>query len=279
MMVKGIRQETLAYRPPAGISLSRKTLTAWDHTVLSCFVLEREGVEKPGADMLYCHGGGFFLPVQPMMLRLAARYAEELNLRIVLPEYRILPDYPNPYPFRDCLSVLKLLQEQGRDYILYGESAGGTLAAGLALWTKTHGGRQAAGQCLIYPVTDNRFSRYPSMRTYSEAAWTLRNHLTMWKEYLKNGKDGLEEYLIPMQAPDVSCLPAAYIEPQQMDILRDEAVAYANRLKEAGNVVQLNVPEGSYHGFDVYTSHPFVQSVLQTRMEAMRTMLSTSGSY
>lgn len=274
MMVRGIENEVLSFLPPAGVVLYQEPFTAWDGASINCFVFAPEGEDGFLPSMLYCHGGGFFLPIQPMMMHLAAQYAKELRIRVFLPEYRILPEYQNPYPFRDCLSVLKQIQEQAGDYILYGESAGGTLAAGLTLWTKESGGKPAKGQCLIYPVTDNCCSKYPSMRLYSEAAWPLKNNLAMWREYLKNGRDGLDDYLIPMQASDVSGLPPAYIEPQQIDTLRDEAIAYAERLQKAGNDVRLNVVEGSYHGFDVHTEHPFVQSVVQKRIEVMRSMLS-----
>ena len=138
------------------------------------------------------------------------------------------------------MSILEEIQKQDVPYLLYGESAGGTLAAGLALWTRDHETKPANGQCLIYPVLDNRCSRYASMRLYSEAAWPLKNNLTMWRAYLKNGKDSLDNYIVPMTAPDVSSLSPAYVEPQQIDTLRDEAIAYAKRLVEAGNHVTLN---------------------------------------
>ncbi len=273
MLVRGIQQETDAFRPPEGVVLKKESFTAWDGASVDCFVIGPEHGSAGDGSMLYCHGGGFFLPIQPMMLELAAQYALELGIQVYLPEYRILPQYPNPYPFRDCLSILEEIQRKEAPYILYGESAGGALAAGLALWARDNKTTPASGQCLIYPVLDSRCSRYPSMRLYCEAAWPLRNNLTMWREYLKNGTDGLENFLIPMTAPDVFRLPAAYIEPQQIDTLRDEAIAYARRLEEAGNQVQLNIIEGSYHGFDADVQNPFVQKVVQVRIEKMRDML------
>lgn len=230
--------------------------------------------------MLYCHGGGFFLPTQPMMVKLAAQYARELGIRVFLPEYRILPDYPNPVPFQDCLSVWNWIQSNGTELntdveklLLYGESAGGTLAAGLALWQRENLGHKAVGQMLIYPALDNRFSRYSSMRQYSEAAWPLKNNLIMWKQYLKNGAGEREDYIIPMKAQDVSNLPPAYVEVQQFDILHDEAAAYAQRLQNAGVPTRLSEIEGSYHGFDADTENPFVQSVVRQRIRAMVEML------
>ena len=84
----------------------------------------------------------------------------------------------------------------------------------------------------------------------------------------------MEYYLIPMKAENVSNLPPAYIEPQQIDILRDEAVAYAERLKTSGVDVTLNIVEGSYHGFDTDTENEFVQRIISRRIDAMRMMLA-----
>jgi len=273
LMVRNLHSDVSSFSAPDGLALRREQVTVWDGEIIGCYILEPEGGSERLPTMLYCHGGGFFLPIQPMMMHLAAQYARELGIRVYLPEYRILPEHPNPYPFRDCLSILEEIQSQDVPYILYGESAGGTLAAGLALWARDHGTRAANGQCLVYPVMDNRCSRYASMRLFTEAAWPLKNNLTMWREYLKNGKDGLDDYLVPMTTPDVSNLPPAYIEPQEIDTLRDEAIAYAKRLEEAGNPVMVNVIEGSYHGFDVDIQNPFVQNVVERRIAAMREML------
>lgn len=274
MMVQGIRADVSAFTPPAGVKLSTQQIKSWDGEPINCYVFEPEGGSDVLPAMLYCHGGGFFLPIQPLMMALSAQYALELGIKVYLPEYRILPDHPNPYPFRDCLSVLEKILEPDVPYLLCGESAGGTLAAGLALYARDKGLKRAEGQCIMYPVMDNRCSRYASMRLYSEAAWPLRNNLTMWREYMKNGKDGLDDYLVPMTAPNVADLPPAYIEPQQIDTLRDEAIAYANRLELAGNDVFLNVIEGSYHGFDADWENPFVQKVVKQRIARMREMLN-----
>lgn len=80
--------------------------------------------------MLYCHGGGFFLPLQVPALRLAAKYAAALHMRIFLPEYRLLPEHPAPAAFDDCLAVWRQMMVRaealGLDatkILLYGESA------------------------------------------------------------------------------------------------------------------------------------------------------------
>ena len=273
IMVRNIRAEADSCAVPDGVSMHRITVKVWDGADVDCLVFSSKAETEAAPSLLYCHGGGFFLPIQPVMIKLAAKFAQQLGVRVYLPEYRILPEYTAPYPFRDCLSILERILDGKGEYLLYGESAGGTLAAGLALWARDHGLRAAKGQCLVYPVMDNRCSRYKSMRLYSEAAWPLKNNLAMWREYLKNGKFGLDDYLIPMQTPDVSNLPAAYIEPQEIDTLRDEALAYAERLRAAGTEVITNIVPGSYHGFDADTENPFVSRIIAKRVETMRHML------
>ena len=269
-----IREQTSSSLLTVDCHCHKERVSVWDGETIDCYVFSPGGAEGSRGSMLYCHGGGFFLPIQPMMISLAAQFAREMNIQVYLPEYRILPEHPNPYPFRDCLSILQWMQtREDTGYLLYGESAGAALAAGLALYTRDQDAIPAKGQCLVYPVLDNRCSRYPSMLLYSEAAWPLKNNLAMWREYLKNGSDDLGSYLIPMQAEDVSRLPPAYIEPQQIDTLRDEAIAYAGRLKAAGVEVTLNTVEGSYHGFDADTENEFVQRVVHQRINTMRTML------
>ena len=283
VLVKNLQAQVRGFTPPPRVRVRLIEVPAWDGIQIECFVLEP--ADAPGSlpGMLYCHGGGFFLPLQPMMLQLAAQYADEIQMRIYLPEYRFLPEYASPYPFRDCLSVWRWLCDHATQekvnaarLLLYGESAGGTLAAGLALWQRAHSGPAPCGQLLIYPVLDNRCSQYASMRQYSEAVWPLRSNLAMWRGYLKNGMDGLADYLVPGRAQALAGLPPAYIEPQEIDILHDEAVAYAAKLQQAGNTVVLNPVAGSYHGFDVEVQNPVVQQVVRQRIAAMMRFLKNN---
>lgn len=280
VMAENLRAQARWFSPPAGVKMRLLQLPAWDGSSLDCFVVEPQDAEEALPGMVYCHGGGFFLPVQPAALQLAALYAQALGLRVFLPEYRLLPDYTAPYPFRDCLSAWQAICAKAGQLavdpcrmLLYGESAGGALAAGLALWLRDHEKKQPKGQLLVYPVLDNRCSRYPSMVRYSQAAWPLGSNLAMWKNYLRDGDGGMKSYLIPMQAEKVDGLPAAYIEPQEIDILRDEGIAYARRMEQAGCPVRLQVVEGSYHGFDADTANPFVRRIIDQRTAAMEWML------
>lgn len=285
LMVKNLQAEAGSYEPEAGIKVTQIRVPVWDGESIICYVYEPDECKEKLPAMLYCHGGGFFLPIQRMMCRLSEIYARTLHIRVILPEYRILPDHSAPYAFRDCLSIwhwiktnTDTLKIDDKRVILYGESAGGCVCAGIAQYLRDHKEDLPCGQLLIYPVLDNRSTRYPSVRLYSESAWNLKNNLAMWRNYLKNGDDGLGTYLIPMKTEDLSNLPAAYIEAQEMDILRDEAIAYQKRLQEAGVKTELQLIKGSYHGFDADTENPFVQSVVEQRITFMRHILESSES-
>ncbi len=241
-----------------------------------CFVVEPDTGEKlPG--MVFCHGGGFFLPLQTSALELAAVYASQLNIRVFLPEYRILPEHPAPSALFDCAAVWEhvtaLPEVDPLRCLLYGESAGGALAAGLAMLLRDGGKTTPAGQALIYPTLDDRSEEYQSVSAYPDAVWTPRSNEYMWRTYLGGHPQELERYLIPARNVELSDLPRAYVEPQGIDILRDEGIRYAERLKAAGVDTILNVIEGSYHGFDSDIGNPFVRRVLERRLEVFSTLL------
>lgn len=97
---------------------------------------------------------------------------------------------------------------------------------------------------LVYPVCDNESGKYASVENYKDAVWSKKANKTMWKTYLKQGTKNIA-YVVPIKS-DLRNLPPAYIEPQEIDILRDEVVAYADKLKAVGVAVEVNKIPGSY---------------------------------
>ncbi|MCI9549076.1 MAG: alpha/beta hydrolase [Oscillospiraceae bacterium] len=279
MVVQNLRRATRAWTPPESISFRAVSVFSKDGESVECFVVEPED-DSPLPGMLYCHGGGFYLPLETPALELAAVYAQKLRVRVFLPEYRLLPEHPYPIPLQDCRTVWTAMGERGTEFhldgraLLYGESAGGALAAGLAQQLRDEGKPIPCGQVLIYPALDDRSEKYPSVERYSGAVWTKRANSQMWSGYLKNGFQGPEGHAVPLRAGDFSRLSPAYVEPQGIDLLRDEGAAYGERLREAGVPVKVNIIEGSYHGFDADVENPFVQTVLEQRIRAMADMLA-----
>ncbi|NCB71147.1 MAG: hypothetical protein EOM45_05065 [Clostridia bacterium] len=226
--------------------------------------------------MLFLHGGAFYLPLSIASLDLAAYYAERLQLRVILPEYPLLPEHRAPDAFLFCLEAYRCLTRSG--FLLYGESAGGSLAAALALYGRDHGLPKANGLVLVYPTLDDEMRKYPSASECCDGRWSLEDNLAMWRSYLKMTEEEYLAYLVPMKNCDLGMLPDTYIEPQEFDILKDEAVLFAEQMKKAGNSITLNLVHGSYHGFDEDMESPLVKRVLEERVCVMKTMLENRSA-
>ena len=227
--------------------------------------------------MLLLHGGAFALPMQQSAVELGAVYAARCGITVFLPEYSMLPECSGERALLDCIECYKLMQSKAwaeaydidsEKIILYGESAGGALAAGAALYIKDHPeefATQPYKLILIYPVLDNS-EEYLSKRKYAEAAWSGRSNSSMWKAYLAGASEDWLRYLVPMRHEDPDGLPETYIEPQEIDILCDEAVEFGRRVRTA----TVNLIPGSYHSFDADVENPFVQQVIGNRIDFIR---------
>lgn len=267
---------------PEDVSMTKVKVTMRDSSQISCYVLEPSNCQEDEVlpAIFYCHGGGFLFPVQPLMLQNSVYYVKKLRCRVFMPDYRLSWQYPFPVPFYDCLDTLRYVVDNAyqlgidrNDMLIYGESAGGCLAAGITSFLHDNvQGFSFKGMMLIYPVTDNTMD-YKSMEEYSEGAWSTKNTHQMWEMYLKNGDGGMLKYAAPANNDYFTHFPPSYVEPQEMDCLRDEGIYYASLLKRAGVDVELNVIKGSYHGFDDDYRNPFVINVLRHRCIVMKKML------
>ena len=132
--------------------------------------------------------------------------------------------------------------------MVLGDSAGGNLAAAVALMARDRGGPRIAQQVLIYPVTDHRFDT-PSYRDNAEGYLLTREAMRwFWGHYLADEADGRNPYASPLRAEDLAGLPPALIVTCEYDPLRDEGEAYGERLRAAGVPVTLRRYDGMIHG-------------------------------
>lgn len=280
--IRRAKKEVEQYVPPCGIKMEKITYRSWDSSEIACYILGREEADKGKSPcMIYYHGGGFMMPLQGMMLRNAAYYAEHTGCRVFLPEYRYAPEADCRTIIEDCFFLVKHLREYGAELgidpdrlILYGDSAGAALAAGVAHLMRDRALPKAAGQMLIYPVTDCYSDRYASMKKYPYAVWPRKSNDYMWKLYLKGADEDTKRLAAPLNMEDFTGLPLAYVEPQEIDILCDEGIAYAEKLKEHGSLAECSVVKGSYHGFDFDHGSPLVQRMLAHRCKIIRRFLT-----
>jgi acetyl esterase len=176
-------------------------------------------------------------------------------------EYRLAPEHPYPAGIEDCFATLAWLHEEasalgidaGRVAVA-GQSAGGGLAAGLALLARDRSGPPICFQLLGIPELDHRLET-TSMQTFVDTPlWHRPNAELSWAHYLGPDPGEVAPYASPSIAEDLTGLPPAYVSVMEFDPLRDEGIAYAARLLEAGVSVELHAYPGTFHGSAVATT-------------------------
>ncbi|MFB9931720.1 alpha/beta hydrolase [Amycolatopsis halotolerans] len=205
------------------------------------------------------HGGGFALGDLEVDHASNVELARELGVVVVSVEYRLAPENPYPAGLEDCYAALewsvKHADELGVDpekVVLHGVSAGGGLAAALALLARDRGGPAIAFQFLSVPELDDRLET-GSMRQFADTPiWHRGAAEASWDYYLggpgKRGGPDVPVYAAPARAADLSGLPPAYVSVMEFDPLRDEGIAYAQSLLAAGVPAELHLFPGTFHG-------------------------------
>lgn len=272
IMARTKAKETAEFVPPEGCVIHKEDITSLDGSVFATWVIEPADCEDTEHALIYLHGGAFYLPATANSLALACEYAMRMKCRVYLPEYRLIPSVNGYQIFEDCIALYRKVSEEYSGVIVLGESAGGALAAGVCLYAHDQKMKMPKGQLLIYPVLTDNTEIYPSASKYKDAVWPLSANTKMWNAYLRNAKEEYMPYMIPLKQENTADLPEAYIEPQEMDILADEAAVYAEKLRASGIPAELNLIEKSYHGFDSDLASPVTRAAIERRIEAMKRM-------
>lgn len=206
--------------------------------------------------IVYFHGGGWVLGDRDTHDPLCRRLANQSQCVVVSVDYRRAPECRFPGPLDDCYSVVRHIAENPQGYqadaqriAVAGDSAGGNLAAAVALKSRDEDGPAIALQLLIYPVIAPKFDT----RSYTELAegygLSRSNMQWFWRQYLRDDGDAENAYAAPLAARDLSNLPPAHVITAKYDVLRDEGQAFAQRLSEAGVRVTTRHYDDMLHGF------------------------------
>ena len=224
--------------------------------------------------ILYMHGGGFVLGQPEMADDYLANLAEELGAIIVAVDYRLAPEHPFPIPLEDCYTALgwlfenrQILTIDTRKLVVMGHSAGGGLAAALAILARDRGAYPIAGQVLIYPMLDYRSGTVDSPHknsTTGAIGWQAQPNQFCW-ECLR-GSYAVDDERIGLFSSalqsDLSDLPNTFISVGALDLFLEEDVAFAMRLSRSGVAVELHMYPGAPHMFDQNPSRITEQSAL-----------------
>lgn len=207
--------------------------------------------------MHYIHGGGWCVGELATVDHTARRLCEGLSMVVVTSSYRLAPEHPFPAAFEDSLAAARWVQSNREELggsqlptVLAGDSAGGNLAAAIALIQRDTGEAPFDVQLLLYPAVDLRASAASFGSRLRNADPTLRaDQMDSYVGDYTGGTDLADPRISPLAAESVAAVPPAIIVVQSVDPLRDEGVAYADRLRDAGVRVELMEFENLTHGF------------------------------
>lgn len=218
--------------------------------------LLRPETNGPHPAIVWIHGGGFVLGQALQDIAICRDLARRLGAVVAAVDYRLAPEHPFPLPLDDCLTALHWLADQpfvdAERVAVAGASAGGGLAAGVALRARTEGTVRPVLQLLAYPMLDDRTATTAPERQPLRLWNNKANHFG-WRSYLGGppGSEGIDPAAAPARAGDLAELPPAWIGVGTCDLFYDEDVTYAQRLQAAGVPCQLHVVDGAFHGFDL----------------------------
>lgn len=254
---------------PADEQLTRNgALTLEERTVpgpegapgVPLLILRPAAVAAPLSAVYYIHGGGMIMGSPRMVGQDALLdWVTELGLAVISVDYRLAPENPHPAPVEDCYAGLVWLREHAGELgvdpdriVVGGASAGGGLAAAVALLARDRQGPPLIGQMLIYPMLDDRNDTASGYQMDGLGVWDRAANEVGWTALLgdRRGAPDVSPYAAPARATDLSGLPPAFISVGSAETFRDEDVAYAMRLWAAGGRAELHVWPGAFHGSD-----------------------------
>lgn len=219
-------------------------------------ILRPKNAPGPLPALYWMHGGGFVMGDAKMDLAALAPIAEGLRAVVISVDYRLAPEHPFPAPVEDCYAGLLWTaahaDELGIDparLAVGGQSAGGGLAAAVALLARDRKGPSLCFQLLDIPEIDDSLTTR-SVQTYVDTPlWDHGNAVISWQAYLGEDHQGeVSPYAAPARATDLQGLPPAYVATCEFDPLRDEGLQYAQRLVQAGIPTEMHLYPGTFHG-------------------------------
>jgi acetyl esterase/lipase len=249
-------------------------------------LLSPAGLSSPAPALLWVHGGGHIIGSAEQDDRTNLAFVRELGITVAAVHYRLGAHAPGPAAAEDAYAALRGLVANATDWhidtdriAIGGASAGGGIAAATVLMAADRAEVRPAFQLLVYPMLDDRTAaRADAGRR--RWVWTAKSNHYGWSTYLRAepGSPDVSPYAAPARRADLSGLPPTWIGVGDLDLFRDEDVAYAERLQASGVECALEIVPGAFHGFDaLYSAASVSEAFLASQTDALAGGLGLSG--
>jgi acetyl esterase/lipase len=251
-----------------------------DEHPVSVRIYRPKSLAAGGPALFWMNGGGFVGGTLEQDQESNLGFARELGITVVAVRYRIAPENPSPAALEDAYAGLCWMfgaaDELGIDtkrIAVGGSSAGGGLAATLALYAHDRGRVPIVFQLLRYPMLDDRTATKRRADLPNARVWQPKDNVYGWRSYLgvPPGSPDVSPYAAAARREDKTGLPPAWLGVGTLDVFCDEGIEYARRLREAGVPCQLDIVPGAFHGFDVlFAKTDVAQQFWASQVRALR---------
>ncbi len=272
--LRGQRSVQKGIEAPADVTIEERSIPGPDGAPpLRLKVFTPKGVRPSSPALFWLHGGGYIGGTPEQNDAKNVLWARDLGIVVLAPSYRLAPNDPHPAAVEDAYAALTwvarnsaLLGIDPDRIAIGGASAGGGLAAALALVAHDRGEVTPVFQLLVYPMLDDRTALRTDLDLSGVRVWRPQNNHFGWSQYLgtEPGGSDVPEYAAPSRRRDLSGLPPAWIGVGGNDLFHDEDVEYARRLDAAGVPTELVVEPGAFHGWN----YLFTKAEITRRFEA-----------
>ena len=237
--------------------------------------------EKGWSCVVYIHGGGWMVGNLDSHEFITRYLCRDLNVAVLSIDYRLVPEHHFPAAYEDCETVYLWLKQHAIEWninpdqiVLAGDSAGGNLAASLAVQLQ-HTANQACGLVLIYPSLTTQFDSESCQRHGQAPLLSVADMRYYLKAYAPNENDWQDLRLSPLFAQDLSDMPASFIAVAEFDPLSDDGRIFAERLKQANIETEFYLGKGLLHGsLRLVRDCPIVQDLYQQMLSSIKQMLN-----
>ncbi|HET8780611.1 MAG TPA: alpha/beta hydrolase [Agromyces sp.] len=236
----------------------------------------------PGIYLL--HGGGMVGGSRWSVVPMLVDWVLEYGAVAAAVDYRLAPEFPDPVPVEDSYAGFEWFVGRAEEFgfdptrvMAGGQSAGGGLAAGTTLLARDRGGSMPAALLLMWPMLDDRNDSVSARQIDGVGIWDHTSNETGWTALLgdRRGSADVSVAAAPSRAIDLSGLPPTYIEAGSAEVFRDEAVAFASKIWEAGGNAELHIWAGGFHGFQgIVPTAAVSHAAVQTRESWLHRVLS-----